>query len=575
MNNKLRLIIALAVTTTVGGAILAGCGRGKPPTEAQTEVATGTPVLVETATRGVLSDQLVLTGTAQPDQDSILNAEVPGNVVAVYVRVGDRVRAGQTVVRMDTDLASAQLAQSAALVRSAQARQSQAQVSVQLTEESTRVGVRQAEIGVQAAQDQLRKAQAAYELTRAQVENGVAQAQTGLDAAQATLRDVQAGARAQEIAQAQAALDQAQAALRLAQSDHNRVQNLYQAGAISQQQVDTSRTNLEVAQGRVQQAQEALSLARAGARTEQVRLAELGVTQARQALQLAESRRDQITVAQRDVNAAEAALSNAQQGLNLARSQRQQVALQQEEARAAAAAVGQARAGQRYAATGLAKLYVRAPFSGQVAERMVQPGSSAGTGTELLRLVSLQPMKVRAQVSELQVTSLRVGQSAEVTVDGLPGRKFPGRIARISPAAVAGERTYHVDLEVTNTQELIKAGMFCRATIVLDTVPDAVIVSRDALVENAERRLVYAVVDGKIAVREVQIGAQSNNHVQIVAGVQPGDQLAVSGQSLLAEGQKVRPQERNSAEVRTESEAMRARPEPATPSGSPSAAPAP
>ncbi len=539
--------------------VVAGCGRGKAP--AATETAQGTPVLVETATRGLLHDELVLTGTAQADQDSTINVEVPGNVVAVYVRVGDRVRAGQTVVRMDTDLASAQLAQSAAMVRSAQARQSQARVSVQLTEESTRVGVRQAEIGVQAARDQLKKAQTAHDLTRTQIDNSIAQAQTGLDAAQTALRDVQAGARAQEIAQAQAALDQAQASRRLAESDYNRARSLYQAGAVSQQQVETSKTNLEIAQGRVKQAQEGLNLAQAGARSEQVRLAELGVTQARQALQLAESRRDQVLVAQRDVNAAESALSNAQQQLALARSQRQQVSMQQEEARAAAAAVGQARAGQRYAATGVSKLYIRAPFAGQIAQRMIEPGMTAGTGTELLRIVSLQPMKVKAQVSELQVTNLRVGQSAEVVVDGLPERTFDGQIARLSPASNPGERMYTVDIQVDNAQGLIKPGMFCRAKVILDTVPDAVIVSRDALVENGEDRLVYAVQDGKIDVHKVRIGAINGNRVQIVEGVKGGDQLVVSGQSLLAAGQSVQPQARKSGEVISETAAMNAAPE--------------
>ncbi len=534
---------ALILPVALAAALMSGCGRGRPQPTAQ--VATrGTPVLAEPVVRGTLNDQIVLTGSAEADHDSTINAELPGNVTAVYVRVGDRVRAGQTLVRLDTDLAAAQLAQSAAMVHSAQARRAQAQVSVRLTEQSTQVAVRQAEIGVQAAREQLQKAKAAYDLTRAQIENGIAQAQTGLDSAQAALRDVQAGARAQEIAQAQAALDQAQAALRLAESDYRRAQNLYAAGAISAQQLEVSKTNQEVAQGRVSQAQEALSLAKAGARSEQVRLAELGVQQARQALQLAESRRDQVSVAQRDVNAAEAALSNAQQQLAMARAQRQQVALQQEEARAAAASVGQAQAAERYARTGLTKLYVRAPFAGQVAERLAEPGLGAGTGTPLIRLVDLQPMKIKAQVSELQVAQLHVGQTARVTVDALVGRVFSGRLARMSPAANAGQRVYTVEIEVDNTQELIKPGMFCRATVVLATILDALIVSRDALVENAEKRLVYVVEDGKIVVREVTTGAESDHQVQILSGVREGELLVVSGQSLLAAGQEVTAQPR-------------------------------
>ena len=556
-----RLRLALTGVVVAALVIAAGCGRGKPPV---TEASQGTPVLVETATRGVLRDQIILTGSATADLDSTLNAEVTGNVVAVYARVGDRVREGRALMRLDTDLASAQLAQSSAMVRSAQARESQAHVSVRLTEDSTRVGLRQAEIGVQAAREQLQKAQTAYQLTQAQVDSGIAQAKTGLESAQATLRDVQAGARAQEIAQAQSALDQAKAALRLAQSDYNRQKTLLDAGAIPRAQLDAAETNLELARGREAQAEQALSLAQAGARSEQVRLAELGVQQARQALQLAESQRDQVNVARRDVNSAEANVRNSEQQLALARAQRQQVTMQQEEVRAAAAAVGQARAGRRYAGANLAKLYIRAPFDGKVAERLIEPGMTAGQGTNLMRLISLQPIKVKAQVSELQVASLQVGQSAEVTVDGLPGRKFPGRLARLSPAANPGERVYTAEIEVTNAQELIKPGMFCRATVVLDTVPDAVIVSRDALVENGEKRLVFAVEDGKIAVREVKIGAQTGSQVQVVEGVKPGEQLVVSGQSLLAAGQQVVPQPRTAEGVKSETEALQATPEEGT-----------
>jgi HlyD family secretion protein len=574
MNKIARLVMVLVVVAALAavGVILWRRAHAAPPPPPT--VAKGTPVLVEAVTRGALNDQIVLTGSAEADHDSTINAEVPGNVAAVYVRVGDRVRAGQALVRLDTDLASAQLAQSSAMVRSAQARRSQAQVNVRLTEESTQVGVRQAEIGVQAAREQLQKAKAAYDLTRSQIENGIAQAQTGLDSAQATLRDVQAGARSQEIAQAQAALAQAraalseaQAALRQARSDYERQKALKDAGAISQQQLDTAQTNADLAQARAVQAQarvdqaaEALSLAKAGARTEQVRLAELGVQQARQALQLAESRRDQVNVAQRDVNAAEAALSNARQQLAMARAQRQQVALQEEEARAAAASVGQARAGEQYARTGLAKLYIRAPFDGQVAERLAEPGLGAGSGTPLIRLVDLQPMKVKAQVSELQVARLRVGQTAQVTVDALAGRTFIGRLARMSPAANPGQRMYTVEIEVNNAQELIKPGMFCRATVVLATVADALLVSRDALVENADQRLVYAVENGKIAVREVTIGAQSDNHVQILSGAREGDQLVVSGQSLLAAGQAVKPQQRQAQDVKNEPAALETTP---------------
>ena len=84
----LTLVAALAVASVLG------CGK-----KAAAPVASaGTPVLVETVKEGQLQDVITLTGTAQADQDTTLNTELAGNIAAVYVRVGDRVSAGQPVV---------------------------------------------------------------------------------------------------------------------------------------------------------------------------------------------------------------------------------------------------------------------------------------------------------------------------------------------------------------------------------------------------------------------------------------------------------------------------------------------
>lgn len=536
---NLRTPLALTLVTA---SLLAATGCGKKAVE--TPVAAVTPVLVETARRGSLEDLVNLTGNAEADKDTTLMPEIGGNIAAVYVRIGDRVSAGQALVRLDSTLAAAQESQSAALVRSAQARYTQAGVNVRLTDESTAIAVRQAQTQLQSAQEQLEKAKRGYELVKTQVETTIQQARTGVATAQANLADIKAGARSQEIAQAQAALDSAESALRLSESNYHRSKQLMEAGAISAQALDAARTDYEAALARREQARQALSLAQAGARTGQVQVAELAVQQAQQQLQLAEAGRDQIYIAQRDVNTAEAGVQQARENLNLAQQQRRQLQIQQEERKAAAAAVGQAQAGRALAGATVYKHVVRAPFAGRIAERMVDPGTGAGTATPLLRLVSLQPMKVRAEVSELQVPRLRVGMPATVTVDALPGRTFAARLARLSPAAGSAARVYVAELSVDNRQELIKPGMFCRASIVLQTVPDAVIVSRDTLVENGPIKQVYVVENGKVAIREVVLGAANDSSVQILSGVKPGDKLVRSGQTLLAKGQAVQPTER-------------------------------
>jgi len=141
------------------------------------------------------------------------------------------------------------------------------------------------------------------------------------------------------------------------------------------------------------------------------------------------------------------------------------------------------------------------------------------------------------------VDKLRVGMSADVTVDGLPGQTFHGRIARMSPATNPNQRMYTVEVQVSNPQELIRPGMFCRVSILLETIRDAIVVSRDCLVEDSRRRVVYVVQDGAVAIVPVEVGASSDNSVQIVSGLRDGDLVICSGQSLLAKGQRVTPKQ--------------------------------
>jgi hypothetical protein len=84
--------------------------------------------------------------------------------------------------------------------------------------------------------------------------------------------------------------------------------------------------------------------------------------------------------------------------------------------------------------------------------------------------------------------------------------------------------------------------MFARIAIVTGEHRNTVVVARDVMVERGENRVVYAVVDKKVQVRQVQVGASDDGRIEITSGVREGDLLAFGGQSLLAQGQSVEPQ---------------------------------
>lgn len=546
-------VFAAAFSVAVLATLIAGCAPKTKAAEAPAGDASkvlATPVSVVRAVRGDISETENLTGTVEPLHEVDVQAEIPGKVAWVGPDVGAAVSRGQALVRLDTALAASGAAQSAAAVSAAQARYGQTRVGLQLTTEQTASAVRTAENNMEAARNRLRQAKTSAELTRSRVENAVTQAQLGVRSAESQLADVKAGARSQEINQAQARVDQARSALKLAQTNLGRMTSLAKSGAVAQAQVDSAQTEYDSAASNLRVAEQALDLAKEGARSEQVRLAELAVATARETLAQTEAQRGQVDVAERDVRSAEVALDQAQESVRLARSQRGQVASTQQDVQAARAAVEQAGAANLTSRTQLSKHVIYSPISGIVAARNVEPGEGASAGVSLMRIVDLNPVRVACEASELQVAKLRVGQETQVTVDALGRRRFTGRIADIAPQVRKDQRIYIVRIEVANPDRALRAGMFARISIVTGMHQNTVLVPRDVLIERGESRVVYAVDGNKIDVRDVQIGASDDRYVEITRGVKVGDMLTLGGQSLLAPGQSVEPQEAGAAEAR-------------------------
>ncbi len=530
-------LLALAI---VGWA---GCGprTGQQEATSTEEAAAPTPVMVTTAMRGGIDETLELTGTAEASDEVDVVAEVSGKVAHVYADVGDYVRRGQTLVRVDSQIAAAQADQASAGVHAAEVGLSQAEQALVLTDETTASAVRAAEVGIATARERLKQAEAARDLVRSQVESQIEQARMALQSAETRLAEVRAGAREQQRRQAEAQVRQARANLDLAQQTYERYRRLFDDGVIPEQQLDQMRTQYQVALETHQQAVEALSLVEEGARTEDVRLAELAVEQARERLQLAEASRTQIEVAEQDVAAAEQGVRQAQEQLRSAEAARRQVELRQRDVAAARAGIRSAEAGRRMATVQLAKHAVPAPISGLVAMRNVDPGEGAMPGVPLMRLVDIDPIRVDAVVNELDVERVHSGDRGMVSFDGLDGESFVGTVSEITPQAVPGSRNYIARIEVENPGGRIRPGMFARVDLILASHSDSVLIVRDAVVESGDKRLVYAVVNGAVQVREVTLGTARGNLVEVLAGVREGDILVSRGQRELADGQSVRP----------------------------------
>lgn len=548
----------LAVAAMVTSLLVSGCPKGQkePPgaAQAQQESATETPVSVIVAKRGSITEELELTGSCEAYQEVDVVPEISGKVVSVFVDVGDGVTKGQVLARLDTELASKQRVQAEKGVVSAQARYTQAAESSELTDRETQIAIRQAEQGVAAASEQLSKAKQAYELARERSESAIEQAKVGLASAQAQQRDVLAGARSQEITQAEAAVRQAESDLSLKKTTYERYRRLYEQGAVAEATLDQYRTQYEVAQQSLSQARESLSLAREGARQEQKRLAELAVQQAREQLNMAQSGKREVDIAARDVESARVGLRQAEENLRLARASRRRYNVAVADVKAARAGIGQAAAGADLAATTVDKHIIRAPISGRVAQRNIDPGEGASPGMAAMRIVDSDPIRVNCEVSELDISKVRVGDGGVTTVDGLPGLEFFGRVVDVAPQAREGRRSYIARVEIDNPEGLIRAGMFARVVLVISEKQDVIVVSRDCLVERGTRKNAYVVENGVVKIRRVKVGVTNRDVVEVVSGLRAGDQVVCASQSILADGQKVKAVRKSSGKSSATSE---------------------
>ncbi|MEJ5171322.1 MAG: efflux RND transporter periplasmic adaptor subunit, partial [Fimbriimonadales bacterium] len=182
---------------------------------------------------------------------------------------------------------------------------------------------------------------------------------------------------------------------------------------------------------------------------------------------------------------------------------------------------------------------VRAPFSGQVAGRPVQPGTVVGAGSPIVRLVGRGGLYFEGEIPGRAAPLIRVGTPVEVRLDAAVGGPIEGRIAAVNPSVSTVGRLLSVRVELPDGAEGIRAGMFARGTVRLRSVPNAIVVPFPSIVERGGRKVAFVVEDGKAKAVPVRILEVRGLEAR-VEGLPVGAQLVVKGQDALDEGTPVR-----------------------------------
>jgi len=175
-----------------------------------------------------------------------------------------------------------------------------------------------------------------------------------------------------------------------------------------------------------------------------------------------------------------------------------------------------------------------------VAERFVDEGETVAANAPLLSIVELSPITGVIFVAEKDYANLLPGQLAVLTTDAYPGQEFQGRIDRIAPVFKETSRQARVELIIPNLEQRLKPGMFIRASVVLKTVPDAVMVPDLAITERNDQTGVFMVDEkGPTAMwRPVKLGIRQGKRVQVI-GEELYGRVITLGQQLVADGSAI------------------------------------
>ncbi len=419
---KRTLLIAVVV---VIAAVAALWGyqtlTGKPAEEAATP---------EPDAQAELANVIWASGKLVPSQWAALSPDASGAVTEIDVKVGDRVEAGQVLLRLESGHQKAALAQAQAQLQRAQA---------QLAEAKS--GARDQEIA--AARAAVDAAQA--RLDRLQQGTPLAEVEAGLAEAQAALRKVKEGASQDQLIAAQTDIANASAQLRQAQAAYDQVSGLADVGARPESALLEQATNAYNA------AQARLDDLKRGATA-----ADVAGAEAR--LRRAQAQLDALRATQpADIAAAQAEVRQlkAQLDLTAAGARPEQIEALTADVEAATAAVAQAQAA-------LVDTELRAPSAGEVAWLDARVGEQAAAGKAVITLGDTSHFQVETtDLRETDVTRIQEGMPVEITFDALPGRRFEGVITRIAPMSTVekGSTNYTVTVDVKDLDPTLRWGM--------------------------------------------------------------------------------------------------------------------
>jgi RND family efflux transporter MFP subunit len=260
---------------------------------------------------------------------------------------------------------------------------------------------------------------------------------------------------------------------------------------------------------------------------------------------------DQLSAARSAAAQADAAVALARANLERARALEPAGRVSRQELQQAETALASAeaiRSGARSQVAGLAtrlgETRITSPLDGVVSARRLDQGALVGpqaNASSILTIDQIDVLRLFVSVNENDVHRLKLGQPAHVDLDALQGHRYEGHVVRLAPSLDPATRTLDAEVQLPNKNGELRAGMYGRAAIVTGVHPGALTVPVGAVQISNGRSFVYVLHGDKVQRREVTLGVDGEQWLEVVSGIQPQDEVVTAGLEGLADGTAVRP----------------------------------
>ncbi|GHU97834.1 MexH family multidrug efflux RND transporter periplasmic adaptor subunit [Spirochaetia bacterium] len=182
---------------------------------------------------------------------------------------------------------------------------------------------------------------------------------------------------------------------------------------------------------------------------------------------------------------------------------------------------------------------VYAPISGIVCAAPLAVGSTVQAGSVIASIAQADNLQIEALIPEREVSQLRVGLAAAVTLPAFQGEVFTAKITQVSPILDPASRTKKIVLRFDRSDSRINAGMFAHVKLNTRTYPDVMTVPAEAVIEQSGAQYVYVLQSGKVELQEVAVGVTIDYSTEIKNGLDSGDAVVIQGQQFLSDGAAV------------------------------------